>query len=1725
MKRFGKRTASLLLSVSLLWSLCAPALAAGTVKFTGIDTLMIYNPLTAAGSTMTTGSMSGQVGSGPRRAPARAGEESGFYFVDQDVMLDELATLGTGRLPDTVFPGEEDQALPEFPQGTEELPPEPPEETSETSEEIPEAPEETPEPPEEPPEVPEETPEDTPETSEGTPEAPEETPEPPEEDLAVTPDPQATGSGYSVGSVKRFFAQPGSSYQAQYGYFNCLYAGSSCYIWGFNYADRAIANAMGRAFDNKIFQNDTNYYGTARYIRDGGKLNILIYPMSRSGLCGFFRPIELLTASELGSDAQYFNHDEAVIHVNASVCTSRYYESVGLVTLAHEYQHLICFSSTLLGYGRTNLDMMGVWLNEAMSMQAEEISYPGEVVRSGYIAGDYNNSGDIATGQSLYNFATENDIGVYGQVFMFSEYLKRQSGSDRIFKTIHDYWRTRTRTDLTDARLLYNVLPSVRDQIGGIASYPGLGLSAEESFLSKLNLAFQIAGVLKEDSGIYSLGSACGQAAPKVYTGTRASIEGGGRILVYTRDGESYTVPSDADARLIYVGFKDGKMVIPPTTAANYTPPSYKVAALVNDPALGSVSLRDNVITVTLATPLSVYDTPAYTVTSGKAEVSQNGNTFTVLPSGDCTVRINLMKLPDGLRVWDGTVADSLYQGRNENEYFIYTGAELAKVAQMVNSDTDRFEKKSIYLCADLDLGGHEWAPIGERSWFYGDFYGFDPTTGKSHTIYNMTIGSPNAPRSESWSGLFGRCDGVRIQGVTLRNVSIYTLGYGTGAVAGTVSKRDTYKEIDGEVKLVETVRSVVEGCTVTGVVSGKGDVGMICGHCEDTDVSRCTASGMVCGDSSIGGILGDGTFGATMAQCSFHGAVSGRNTVGGIAGGQGGSITDCYSVSDLTAEKYIGGLIGSSSQNQFTNCYWTGTIQYDTSSEKRPYVGGLVGLYWWNYESGDREPGEDETHHPSGDGCLYDSTTIQTDTGHQITRGAAASREQLKEQSTYGGWDFDKTWKIDSGLNDGYPCFQWQTEAVLAKAVLSGSEVLEVGDTMSLTVTVVPAGQTYTFFTSDPKVATVDQNGVVTGIDAGAAIIGVKTSEGLTGTMNLQVHQNQANIAGGFAGGSGTEEDPYRVSTASNLFHLANMVNSGIPFQGQYFRQTADIALHGSALNAWTPIGRNEQFPFSGTYDGMGFSITGLYMDQGIYQGLFGVLEKASVYSLSIDRSTFRGGLYAGAFAGASYTSSLTDLNTLSDVTVASGSDPASMTGGVVGYWNSLDSNLTVRMAYCSSAATVDSTATPNDWNTDTYAGGIVGYLQGSCSMFDRSVIMGCSSSGTVRGNDGDYCGGIVGNLSYALMRGCYHTGAVEGMNYVAGIAARCDYGQLEDVYNAGTVHGLLNSETGRSGLAAGIAAARYHGSPKIYRAYNCGRVSSDRHPSYAVGIVMGTLDEYARIENCYYLEGESYADDHGAAISPADLAGGAATMAGRGFDFTATWTSDPGENSGYPILRCFYPVWDGKIPVYNKAAGLPYAEAAFSAPDAILIGLRDGERNDRDIADADAGVGSAEVPSRFYSLRTSGETAVLTVQGEYLKDMSVGVHTLTARFGAGVEVDFQVEVQEALPDHLSLQVSDLRAEDGALRVSLTVSSPADGPDSATAVMACYQDLRGGQMRDAAMRSISLTPGRSGLELSLPYTRGQYFTFRIYLLDSRSRPLTEPLVLRPEQLRELLGG
>ena len=73
---------------------------------------------------------------------------------------------------------------------------------------------------------------------------------------------------------------------------------------------------------------------------------------------------------------------------------------------------------------------------------------------------------------------------------------------------------------------------------------------------------------------------------------------------------------------------------------------AYTVTWTINPTAGGSLSATSGNSTTVSPDAAYTYGTPAYTVTSGTATVSQNGNTFTAVPTANCTIQINMVEKP-----------------------------------------------------------------------------------------------------------------------------------------------------------------------------------------------------------------------------------------------------------------------------------------------------------------------------------------------------------------------------------------------------------------------------------------------------------------------------------------------------------------------------------------------------------------------------------------------------------------------------------------------------------------------------------------------------------------------------------------------------------------------------------------------------------------------------------------------------------------------------------------------------------------------------------------------------------------------------------------------------------------------------------------------------------------------------------------------------------------------
>ncbi|MBO7322124.1 MAG: hypothetical protein J6U51_00875, partial [Bacteroidales bacterium] len=112
-----------------------------------------------------------------------------------------------------------------------------------------------------------------------------------------------------------------------------------------------------------------------------------------------------------------------------------------------------------------------------------------------------------------------------------------------------------------------------------------------------------------------------------------------------------------------------------------------------------------------------------------------------------------------------------------------------------------------------------------------------------------------------------------------------------------------------------------------------------------------------------------------------------------------------------------------------------------------------------------------------------------------------------------------------------------------------------------------------------------------------------------------------------------------YEITSEEGLWSLAELVNGGTKaggksFKGETIKLTCDIDLEDQP---WTPISVTDNFheTFRGTFDGQGYTITGLKVNGNDVAGLFGYMYSGTIQNVIIDGATINSNHYAGGIVG----------------------------------------------------------------------------------------------------------------------------------------------------------------------------------------------------------------------------------------------------------------------------------------------------------------------------------------------------------------------------------------------------------------------------------------------------------------------------------------------------------
>lgn len=255
---------------------------------------------------------------------------------------------------------------------------------------------------------------------------------------------------------------------------------------------------------------------------------------------------------------------------------------------------------------------------------------------------------------------------------------------------------------------------------------------------------------------------------------------------------------------------------------------------------------------------------------------------------------------------------------------------------------------------------------------------------------------------------------------------------------------------------------------------------------------------------------------------------------------------------------------------------------------------------------------------------------------------------------------------------------------------------------------------------------------------------------------------------------GTGSFEDPYRITSAMDLIWISN--NPSIWGQGKYLVQMNDIDFTG--VSNFTPIG-NATNPAILYYNGQNFTIDSLNINKDHpYVGIFGYLEEgSSLRNMNISRAKVN----CSSAADETYVGVLVGLNKGSifncHIRNSAVTSPGDYVGGMAG-----KSYGKIEQCYV--------------WTHSTgrnYVGGIVGALDGG-------LILVSYPAGEFRAV-GIGAGGIAGMLENGgRVSNCYSDDdVVAADNYAGGIAGRKGNGAgiIEYCYTSGTDVSVSTSST----------------------------------------------------------------------------------------------------------------------------------------------------------------------------------------------------------------------------------------------------------------------------------------------------------------------------------------
>ena len=470
----------------------------------------------------------------------------------------------------------------------------------------------------------------------------------------------------------------------------------------------------------------------------------------------------------------------------------------------------------------------------------------------------------------------------------------------------------------------------------------------------------------------------------------------------------------------------------------------------------------------------------------------------------------------DTLEVWDGTTSQPILIG---GYYQISNGRELAWFAQKVNSGSASINgvlTKDIYLndISDYDSWRADapeniWTPIASGSGSYTGIF-----DGKNHVVYGIYTTS-------YYHGLFNSSSATStIKNITLSDslfirktldgivaaICCTNIGRIENCILSDTVAVEGYGGIGG---ICMENSGTITNCTNRAKISGyytsnitSNEVGGICTYNSGT-ISNCTNYAYVSNSKSvngyIGGIAGKSSGAGKIIGCRNHGEIySAGGYVGGIVGwGTIGTIENCVNFGDITSSQYwtggivgyggsysldrnievvikkccnygcikgngiVGGVCGKGHHAKVIDCFNNGRIEGNEN------VAGIVGAeaVWiencYNIGSIMSNSGGREIGYKYYSGQIINCYYL-FGCGAEDSNATPLSSYQMKQQSSFVGFDFNSVWTMAGNPNYDYP--ELIDTLIQISGIVTVTGTAKYGFTLTAKTEIQPDGAVYTY-------------------------------------------------------------------------------------------------------------------------------------------------------------------------------------------------------------------------------------------------------------------------------------------------------------------------------------------------------------------------------------------------------------------------------------------------------------------------------------------------------------------------------------------------------------------------------------------------------------------------------------------------------------------------------------